>query len=67
MEIVNEYFSGGDIRFNKHVVIMILKREVEKIAQQKQISKMVIYKDWVLGHFIDAIYSIPECRNNLIF
>lgn len=68
MEIKNEYFSGRDNESYKYdIVIMILRREVEKIAQQKQISKMVIDKDWVLGHFIDAIFSIPKCRNNLIF
>ena len=46
---------------------MILKREIEKIAEQKRVPKTTIDKDWVLGHFIDAIFSIPECRNNLIF
>ena len=45
---------------------MILKREIEKIAEQKRVPKTTIDKDWVLGHFIDAIYSIPECRNDLI-
>lgn len=30
-------------------------------------AKATIDKDWVLGHFIDAIFSIPECRRNLIF
>lgn len=46
---------------------MILKREIERIAEQKQVPKATIDKDWVLGHFIDAIFSIPECRQNLVF
>jgi predicted nucleotidyltransferase component of viral defense system len=46
---------------------MILKREIEKIAEQKKVAKATIDKDWVLGHFIDAIFSIPECNRDLIF
>ena len=46
---------------------MILKREIEKIAEQKGVAKSTIDKDWVLGHFVDAIFSIPEYRNNLVF
>lgn len=46
---------------------MILKREIEKLAEQKKVPKATIDKDWVLGHFIDAIFSIPECRQNLVF
>lgn len=46
---------------------MILKREIERIAEQKGVTKTTIDKDWVLAHFVDAIFSIPECRNNLVF
>lgn len=46
---------------------MILKREIERIAEQKGVAKTTIDKDWVLGHFVDAIFSIPECRDILIF
>lgn len=46
---------------------MILKREIEKIAEQKKVAKATIDKDWVLGHFIDAIFSLPECRDSLVF
>lgn len=46
---------------------MILKREIEKIAEQKGVAKSTIEKDWVLGHFVDAIFSIPEYRDNLVF
>lgn len=46
---------------------MILKREIEKIAEQKGVAETTIDKDWVLGHFVDAIFSIPECADNLVF
>jgi predicted nucleotidyltransferase component of viral defense system len=46
---------------------MILKREIEQIAEQKKVAKATIDKDWVLGHFLDAIFSIPECKRDLIF
>lgn len=46
---------------------MILKREIENIAERKHVTKSTIDKDWVLGHFVDAIFSIPECRDKLIF
>ena len=46
---------------------MISKNEINKLALQQKVRTTTIDKDWVLGHFIDAIYTIPECRNNLIF
>jgi predicted nucleotidyltransferase component of viral defense system len=46
---------------------MILQKEVSTIAAQKGLVKSTIDKDWALGHFIDAIFSIPEFRQKLIF
>jgi predicted nucleotidyltransferase component of viral defense system len=46
---------------------MIDKNEINRLAQEQKVRTATIDKDWVLGHFIDAIYTIPECRNNLIF
>ena len=46
---------------------MILKREIEKHAEANNVAKSTVDKDWVLGHFIDAIFSVPECRESLIF
>jgi predicted nucleotidyltransferase component of viral defense system len=46
---------------------MISKNEINKLALEQKVRTTTIDKDWVLGHFIDAIYTIPECRNNLIF
>ena len=46
---------------------MINKNEINKIATEKQVKTSTIDKDWVLGHFVDALFSIPECRKDLIF
>jgi predicted nucleotidyltransferase component of viral defense system len=46
---------------------MIYQKEVADIAEQVGVAKTVIDKDWVLGHFIAAMYTVPEIRDNLIF
>src|SRR3989304_4789587 len=46
---------------------MILQREILSIAKDAGVSKTIIDKDWVLGHFIDAIYSVKELKEALIF
>jgi hypothetical protein len=46
---------------------MILKKEIETNAELNGVAKSTIDKDWVLGHFIDAIFSVSEWRNQLIF
>ena len=46
---------------------MISKNEINKLASEQKVRTTTIDKDWVLGHFIDAIYTISKCRNNLIF
>jgi len=46
---------------------MILKREIEKKAEEQNVPKSTIDKDWVLGHFLDGLYTIPVCRENWIF
>lgn len=46
---------------------MILKKEIEKVAEAQRVLKTTIDKDWVLGHFIDGIYAIPELKEVLIF
>lgn len=46
---------------------MILKKEIEVKAEEQNIPKSTIDKDWVLSHCIDAIFSIPACKENLIF
>ena len=46
---------------------MILKKEIEQLAEQQGVAKSTIDKDWVLGHFIDAIFSVEDCRKHLVF
>lgn len=46
---------------------MILKKEIEQKAEAQDVPKSTIDKDWALGHFIDAIYSIEECKEHLVF
>jgi predicted nucleotidyltransferase component of viral defense system len=46
---------------------MISKNEISRLAQEQKVRTATVDKDWVLGHFIDAIYTLPECHNNLIF
>jgi hypothetical protein len=35
---------------------MIRKKEIEIRGEEQTVPKSTIDKDWVLGHFIDAIY-----------
>lgn len=46
---------------------MILKREIDNKAKEHLVSRSTIDKDWVLGHFIDAIFSVQRCRNSIVF
>lgn len=46
---------------------MILQKEIERHAEANNVAKSTIDKDWVLGHFIDAIFSVKQCRGSLIF
>jgi predicted nucleotidyltransferase component of viral defense system len=46
---------------------MILKKEIGTIAEQKEVAPTTVDKDWVLSHVLDAIYSIPRCKESLIF
>ena len=46
---------------------MILQKEISNISILKGVIKSTIDKDWALDHFLDAIYSIPDFRQKLIF
>lgn len=46
---------------------MILQKEIIRKAEAIGVSKSTIDKDWVLGHFLAAIYSEPELKETLIF
>ncbi len=46
---------------------MILQKEIATTAEAIGVAKTTIDKDWALGHFIDATYSIDRCKDSLIF
>lgn len=46
---------------------MILQKEIATLAEKLKIPKSTIDKDWVLGHFLAAIYSDPELKEALVF
>jgi len=46
---------------------MILQKEIIILAEQQGVAKSTIEKDWVLGHFIAAIYTHPELAGSLVF
>ena len=41
--------------------------EIVKIADEKSINKEVIDKDWMLGHFLNAMFTISGVSKNFVF
>ena len=41
--------------------------DIIKIANEKNVPKTTIDKDWVLGHLLNAFYSFVDNRVNFIF
>jgi len=46
---------------------MIIQKEIINISKEKGVPKITIDKDWVLGHFLNAMYSFVEIQNNFVF
>lgn len=46
---------------------LLLKKEIEQIAIKHQVARSTVDKDWVLGHFIDAIFSINNNKEKIVF
>lgn len=46
---------------------MILQKEIINIAQAKLVKTKTIDKDWVLGHFLNAMYSFEEIQQKFVF
>ncbi len=46
---------------------MITQKEIINLAEEREVPKSTIDKDWVLGHYINAMYSLPEIKNNFVF
>ncbi|MCD4694715.1 MAG: nucleotidyl transferase AbiEii/AbiGii toxin family protein [Bacteroidales bacterium] len=41
--------------------------EIVEIADKKGIKKEVIDKDWILSHFLNAIYTFTDIQENFVF
>ena len=46
---------------------MINKKEIQKIGEHLGIEPQVIDKDWILGHFLNAMYAQKEVRKSFVF
>lgn len=46
---------------------MIKQSEIQKLSELHKVPKNQIDKDWVLGYFLQAIFSIPELKEIMIF
>lgn len=46
---------------------MIKQKEIAEIADKNRVPKTTIDKDWVLGHFLNAMYSFADIRDNFAF
>ena len=46
---------------------MIIQKELYDIAERLKIQPSVLDKDWVLGHFLNAMFEIESIRNNFVF
>lgn len=46
---------------------MILQKEIKMIAEMQEVPASTIDKDWVLGHFLNAIYSLDGWKEKLVF
>jgi len=42
-------------------------KEIVEIAELKKMQKEVIDKDWILGHFLNAMFSDTEISNSFVF
>jgi predicted nucleotidyltransferase component of viral defense system len=46
---------------------MILQKEIINTAHAKNVKTKTIDKDWILGHFLNAMYSFEEVQENFVF
>ena len=42
-------------------------KEIQQIAKKLQMYEEVIDKDWILGHFLNAMFSISDTSKNFVF
>jgi predicted nucleotidyltransferase component of viral defense system len=46
---------------------MILKKELIEIAHAKGVKTGSIDKDWILGHFLNAMFCLQDVKQNFVF
>lgn len=46
---------------------MIRQKEIFNISKEKKVPSRTIDKDWILGHFLNAMYSFEEVQKCFIF
>jgi len=46
---------------------MILQKEVRDLAQKWEVPSSTVDKDWVLGHWLNALYKEESCQQEWIF
>jgi predicted nucleotidyltransferase component of viral defense system len=46
---------------------MIIQKEIVNVATLQGVVKSTIDKDWALGHFLDALFTVRDLREKLIF
>ncbi len=46
---------------------MIIQKEILKISKNLGIQSFVLDKDWVLGHFLNAMFDFEEVKENFVF
>ena len=46
---------------------MIIQKELYDMAERLKIQSSVLDKDWILGHFLNAMFEIESIRNNFVF
>lgn len=46
---------------------MITQKEIIEIAQLKAVKTKTIDKDWILGHFLNAMFTLEEVQKNFVF
>jgi predicted nucleotidyltransferase component of viral defense system len=46
---------------------MILKKELIEIAHAKGVKTGTIDKDWILGHFLNAMFCLQDVQQNFVF
>lgn len=50
-----------------NVLTMLYQYQIVEIARENQVPVRTIDKDWVLGHFLNAVFLTEELKSRLVF